>query len=168
MARAKPLTLNRVNGRCPESGNVLRFVFVARFQKPLGGRPIGRTSDSESSISPSLFSIFQRLTLQSVAESSGVLVWLVKKSVKICTKTGQSADDTSRTKSTPKRMVRGTHPVQVEPNVIEPERRRGCHLEPLSGQTMGMATSIRKMAPSPNKGPSALAKAGASPASTHA
>jgi len=41
-------------------------------------------------------------------------------------------------------------------------------LVPLSGQTAGIATSIRKIEPSPNKGPSDLANAGASPVSTQA
>jgi hypothetical protein len=61
-----------------------------------------------------------------------------------------------------------TGPDHVEPNVFELETSKTCHLGPLSGQMAGIATSIRKMGPSPNKGPSDLANAGASPVSTHA
>jgi hypothetical protein len=59
-------------------------------------------------------------------------------------------------------------PDQVEPSVIRLKTGKMCHLAPLSGQMAGIATSIRKTGPSPNKGPSALANAGASPVSTHA
>ncbi len=82
-----PIKLERSNRGCPDhrEGAAIRFC-----SSRLGGRPIGRTPDSGSKASspPAIF--FNDLRCAELPKVAYFLFSLVKKSVKNCTKIGQS------------------------------------------------------------------------------